>query len=67
MIKDGTKEIERRAIEMKFVNHMLDFSSKIDTTYSIVLFISRFYAWSEQYVSTSFVVAFVNYRHEYLT
>ena len=29
MIKDGTKEIERRAIEMKFVNHMVDFSFKI--------------------------------------
>ena len=26
MVKYGTKEIEKRAIEMKFVNHMVDFS-----------------------------------------
>ena len=31
MIKYGTKEIERRAIEMKCVNHMVYFSLKIGT------------------------------------
>ena len=31
MIKYGTKETEMRWIEMKFVNHMLDFSFKIAT------------------------------------
>ena len=30
MIKYDTKEIERRAIEMKLVNHIADFSLKID-------------------------------------
>ena len=32
MIKYGTKEIESRAIEIKFVNHMVDFSFKIGNT-----------------------------------
>ena len=32
MIKYGTKVIERRTIEMKFVNHMVDFIFKIATT-----------------------------------
>ena len=32
MIKYGTREIERRATEMKFVNHMVDFTSNIVTT-----------------------------------
>ena len=32
MIKYGTKEIERRAMETKFVNHMIDFSLMIGTT-----------------------------------
>ena len=32
MIKYGIKEIERRAIEMKFVNHIVDLIVKIDTT-----------------------------------
>ena len=33
VIKYGAKKIERRAIGMKFVNHMVDFSFKIGNTY----------------------------------
>ena len=32
MEKYGTKETERRAMEIKFVNHMVHFSFKIGTT-----------------------------------
>ena len=44
MIKYGTKKVERRAIEMKFVNHLVDFTFKIGECYINfnVLFISRF-------------------------
>ena len=31
-MKYGTKGIERRATEMKFVNHLIDFSFKIGST-----------------------------------
>ena len=31
MKKYGTKDIEKRAIEIKFVNHIVDFSFKICT------------------------------------
>ena len=33
VIKYGTKEIERRATKVKFVNHMADFSLKTGTTW----------------------------------
>ena len=33
MIKYGTIDKDKRAMEMKFVNHMVDFSFKIGTTY----------------------------------
>ena len=32
VIKYGTKEIEKRAIKMNFVNHMEDFSFRIGAT-----------------------------------
>ena len=32
MMKHGTEEIEGRAMEMEFVNHMVDFIVKIGTT-----------------------------------
>ena len=62
MIKYGTKEIKRRAIEMKFVNH-IRFSFKIGTGLNLIaLVISRFYTWSDQIVSANFVVVFINYK-----
>ena len=32
MLKYGIKEIKRRVIEIKFVNHIVDFSFKIGTS-----------------------------------